>query len=123
MTSLQFNKIFKLFNLKLYKIRVRFFKAWSLNFLIQNFKPFTTPCMVWCGRCIWHHLADDRAWISLCIQLTSHAWCGGETALRGSAPDAIACDGSLPVPQADTSVDPNIRARDIKKVVLTIKTR
>ena len=44
--SLQFNKIFKLFSLKLYKIRVRFFWTRSLNFLVQNIRPFTIPTVV-----------------------------------------------------------------------------
>ena len=36
--SSQPNKTLKLFSLKLYKIRAR-----SLDFIVQNFRPFTTP--------------------------------------------------------------------------------
>ena len=43
----QSNKIFKLFNLKLYRLESGPFRTQSLDFLVQNFGPFIIPIYNW----------------------------------------------------------------------------
>jgi len=43
----QSNKIFKLFNLKLYRLEPGPFRTQSLDFLVQNLGPFTIPIYNW----------------------------------------------------------------------------